>query len=147
MKKLIKNFLIFGITAFPATIVMSTKINDKLIQRDIFEDVTKNKNTEEKNYASNFPENEIIYQASHNGAYFRDRQYRGGILSLKINNKTETFSKGIGVHAGCTITFDLRKHNYDKFSAYYGMDPSQNGSTGAKISFYTSDSDDVNHAT
>lgn len=147
MKKLIKNFLILGLTAFPISFVMSTKINDKLIQRDIFEDITKNKNTEEKNYASNFPENEIIYQASHNGAYFRDKQYRGGILSLKIDNKIETFSKGIGVHAGCTITFDLRKHNYDKFSTYYGMDPSQNGSTGAKISFYTSDSDDVNHAT
>lgn len=46
MKKLIKNFLILGLTAFPISFVMSTKINDKLIQRDIFEDITKNKNTE-----------------------------------------------------------------------------------------------------
>lgn len=57
-------------------------------------------------YASNLKNNEIIYSAEHNGKLFKDKQYKGGDLSLKVNNEIRKFDKGIGVHTGCTLILD-----------------------------------------
>ncbi|WP_027334072.1 discoidin domain-containing protein [Mycoplasma elephantis] len=109
-------------------------------------DVTKNyKNATEMMEVINFLDKEIIYSANHNGKMYKNSQYKGGVLSLKIDGAIHRFDKGIGVHAGCSLIFDLRKYNYDNFSTFYGIDTSQTSATGAKVVFYSSSSNDLNN--
>lgn len=148
MKKIYKNLLVFNFAAISTfSIGLSTKIEYRFHKRT-FEDITKKpQNIDIMHYASDFKNSEIIYSTEHNGNYFLDKQYKGGSLSLKVNDKIEEFTKGIGVHAGCTLIFDLRPYTYDKFSTIYGMDTKQTASTGAKISFFATDATDLVHAT
>ncbi|WP_406615008.1 discoidin domain-containing protein [Mycoplasmopsis hyopharyngis] len=148
MKKFNKNLNLLALTpliTFP--IIGVSAILKSANNLNNIEDATNQKPDENLfKHISDFETNEITYKANHPGAMFRDKQYKGNLMSLNINGQITTFNKGIGVHAGCELVFDLRKYDYDKFSSYYGMDSTQNKSTGAKISFYFSESNQLENA-
>lgn len=60
----------------------------------------------------------------------------GKPIKLKVNGKVQTFSKGLGAHAPSSITYDLTKQNFEKFTAYAGVDASSSSVGDARVKVY-----------
>ena len=70
-----------------------------------------------------------------------DRNKDNNIITLKINNASTPFIKGICAWATSEIVYDLRSYDYDYFTSYIGVDISEQSNYfngGAKFYIYTS---------
>ena len=70
-----------------------------------------------------------------------DKNQENDFITLKINGKVMPFLKGICAWATSEIVYDLSKYDYDYFTAYIGIDASEQSdyfNTGAKFYIYTS---------
>ena len=70
-----------------------------------------------------------------------DKNQENDFITLKINGKSIPFLKGICAWATSEIVYDLSKYDYDYFTAYIGIDASEQSdyfNTGAKFYIYTS---------
>ena len=75
-------------------------------------------------------------------AILLDRNKDNNLITLKINNTSTPFIKGICAWATSEIVYDLRELDYDYFTSYIGVDISEQSNYfngGAKFYIYTSD--------
>ena len=71
-----------------------------------------------------------------------DRNKANDLITLKVNNTSTPFIKGICAWATSEIVYDLSEYNYDYFTSYIGVDISEQSNYfngGAKFYVYTSD--------
>ena len=71
-----------------------------------------------------------------------DKNDSNNLITLKVNNVSTPFIKGICAWATSEIVYDLREYNYDYFTSYIGVDISEQSNYfngGAKFYIYTSE--------
>lgn len=71
-----------------------------------------------------------------------DKNKANDLITLKVNDKSKPFIKGICAWATSEIVYDLREYGYDYFTSYIGVDISEQSNYfngGAKFYIYTSD--------
>lgn len=71
-----------------------------------------------------------------------DKNDSNNLITLKVNNVSTPFIKGICAWAPSEIVYDLREYNYDYFTSYIGVDISEQSNYfngGAKFYIYTSE--------
>lgn len=70
-----------------------------------------------------------------------DKNEANELMKIKVNGQEKKFIKGICSWATSTIVYDLSNYDYDYFTAYIGIDSSEQSdyfNTGAKFYIYTS---------
>lgn len=88
-------------------------------------------------------------------SYINDKSFAGGnygikidenqdnqMITLKVNETSTPFIKGICTWAISEIVYDLSEYDYDYFTSYLGIDESEQSTyfnSGAQFSIYTSD--------
>lgn len=88
---------------------------------------------------------DVDYMSSSTVAYdvIRKNQTSSGAkISLKVNDETRTFNKGIWAHATSNLDYDLSSYqDYDYLTAYVGVDSKATATAGSvKFCVYTSTS-------
>ena len=71
-----------------------------------------------------------------------DKNKANDLITLKVNDKSTPFIKGICAWATSEIVYDLREYDYDYLTSYIGVDISEQSNYfngGAKFYIYTSD--------
>lgn len=68
-----------------------------------------------------------------------DQIIDGSKISLKIENRTFSFDKGIWAPAGSQILYDLSAYNYKYFTAIVGINTTSTGGDGVKFKAVTSE--------
>lgn len=79
--------------------------------------------------------------AEGNKSIHLDENQDNSIITLKVNDKSKSFIKGICAWATSEIVYDLRDYNYDYFTSYIGVDISEQNNyfnTGVRFYIYTS---------
>ena len=72
-----------------------------------------------------------------NGELIYDQISNGSKISLKLDNNTFTFEKGIWAPASSLIFYDVSKYNYKYFTAIIGLNTTSNRGDGVKFTAVT----------
>ncbi len=70
-----------------------------------------------------------------------DKNDSDKMITLKVNDESQVFVKGVTAWASSEVIYDISKYSYDNFMAYLGVDISEQDNyfnTGVKFSIYTS---------
>ena len=121
------------------TIVLFNIYNNKVFATESTTPTTENK---DYIYLSDVPYIKDKSFAANNHSIRLDKNEDDNMITLKVNNTSTPFIKGICSWATSEIVYDLKDYNYDYFTSYIGVDISEQSdyfNTGAKFYIYTSD--------
>ena len=92
-------------------------------------------------YISDIPYNTEKSFAVNGHTIHLDENDSNDLITLKVNDKSTPFIKGICAWATSEMVYDLQEYNYDYFTSYLGVDISEQSNyfnTGVKFYIYTS---------
>lgn len=138
MSKLKNKFII--ILGFIAIITLIFTTNSKAVETDI--ETTATTENSDYVYLSDISYVKDKSFAPSGQAILLDRNKDNNLITLKVNDGSTPFIKGICAWATSEIVYDLREYDYDYFTSYIGVDISEQSNYfngGAKFYIYTSE--------
>lgn len=135
-------FISIYVYHFNTTKISSTKYTDNINAYNELRTISENNFTNrEFVYLSDIPYITDKSFAVSGHSIHLDENDNKGLITLKVNDKSMQFIKGICAWATSEIVYDLSNYDYDYFTSYLGVDISEQSTyfnTGAKFYIYTS---------
>ncbi len=98
-------------------------------------------------YLSDLPENMLLYHSVGYSTLKYDTNITDETISLIVNGNKKYFTKGLGAHAEAELVYDVaylvENYQYDRFTAYLGVDAGRGYSGNAKFTVYVSDDNQI----